>query len=57
MTFVLIYIMTTVNSCYCGHTRDHDLVSVLARLGNSKVRGKKNRKCICWIYGRRKYLD
>ena len=41
MTFVLIYIVTTVNSCYCGHTGDCDLVSVLARVGNSKVREKK----------------
>ena len=41
MTFVLIYIVTTVNSCYCGHTRDRDLVSVLARVGNSKVQEKK----------------
>ena len=33
------------------------MVSVLARVRDSGVREKKNRKCICWIYGRRKYLD
>ena len=32
-------------------------MSVLARVRNSGVQEKKNRKCICWIYGRRKYLD
>ena len=47
----------TVNSRYCGHSRDRDLVSVLARVRNSGVREKKNRKCNCWIYGRRKYSD
>ena len=31
-------------------------MSVLARVRNSGVR-EKNRKCICWIYGRRKYFD
>ena len=41
---------------YCGHSQDHDLVSVLARVHKSGVR-EKNRKFICWIYGRRKYLD
>ena len=41
----------------CGHSRDRDLVSVLARVRNSGVRDKKKRKCICWIYGRRKCLD
>ena len=49
--------LTTVNSRYCGHSRDRDLVSILARVRNSGVREKKNRKCIGWIYGRRKYLD
>ena len=47
---------STVTFRYCGHSRDRDLVSVLARVRNSGVR-EKNRKCICWIYGRRKYLD
>ena len=31
-------------------------MSVLARVRNSGMR-EKNRKCICWIYGRRKCLD
>ena len=31
----------TVNSCYCGHSWDRDLVSVLARVHNSGVREKK----------------
>ena len=39
----------TVNSRYCGHSRDRDLVSVLARVRNSGVREKKLRKR---IYGK-----
>ena len=31
----------TVNSRCCGHSRDRDLVSVLARVRNSRVREKK----------------
>ena len=31
----------TVNSRYCGHSRDRDLVSLLARARNSGVREKK----------------
>ena len=34
----------TVNSRYCGHARDCDLVSVLARVRNSGVREKKKKK-------------
>ena len=33
--------LSTVNSRYCGHSRDRDLVSVLARVRNSGVREKK----------------
>ena len=38
---VLNFEMNTVNSRYCGHSRDRDLVSVLARVRNSGVREKK----------------
>ena len=31
----------TVNSCYCGNSRDRDLVSVLPRVRNSGVRDSK----------------
>ena len=45
----------TVNSRYCGHSPRYG-VRIIARVRNSGVR-EKNRKCIFWIYGRRKYLD
>ena len=48
--------LDTVNSRYYEHSRDRDLVSVLARVRNSGVQ-EKYRKCICWIYGKRKYSD
>ena len=32
----------TVNSRYCGHSRDRDLVSVIARVRNNGVREKKS---------------
>ena len=50
ITILREWFLITVNSRYCGHSRDRDLVSVLARVRNSGVREKKNRKCICWIY-------
>ena len=48
--------LNTVNSCYCGHLWDCDLVSILERVCNSGVR-EKNRRCTCWVYGRGKYAD
>ena len=42
ITILREWFLITVNSHYCGHSRDRDLVSVLARVSNSGVREKKN---------------
>ena len=34
-------LLSTVNSRYCGHSRDRNLVSVLARVRNSGMQEKK----------------